>query len=242
MTQEVKGRSAENQTVSTDRPVQREVFDRTLQPQGFGVRQIFKLLILFYVSYRLFCLAPYNQLPNFDIAADDVKLSPTTTDKPISSAHVNKKVKKEEPSTKPVPTSTTSKPKRVDRNYVNQLMKEADSLQKSGSSDSKSKIVSLYQEILESDPRHTYANLQLGFMWIVEMENPDLQGKGFALLEKTLDGKYVDNPFLYDTPQAFVLSQTIGRYRLVRHTPYFNAHMHLFWNSCIYRTYHDLIS
>jgi hypothetical protein len=45
------------------------------------------------------------------------------------------------------------------------------------------------------------------------MDNPDAQRKGFELLEKTLDENEVDNPFSHDTPQAFVLSQTIGRYR-----------------------------
>jgi len=154
-----------------------------------------RTLIWLLVSNRLFSIASDHQVSVADPVLDLTK---------------NSSVSIHESPTDPLPA-------KMDRNNVNQLLKEAEDLQKSGNPNVKNKIVSLYKEVLRLDPRHMLANLKLGLVWITE-QDVDLQRKGFTLLEKTLDEKSVDNPFLHDTPQAFTLSQTIGRYRFVSDT------------------------
>lgn len=226
MTNEVKSRRVENSNENhatsanaQNTPVQ------TQQSQG-GIRSIIKLVILFVISYHLFKLAPYNQLPDFDALIHDIKNNGdpefSSTYKKSPSNHVYPTGKREERRTDTAPSvpskksqttrSSSSKPK-VDRQRVNQLMEEAQSLQRSGNNNLNNKIISLYEEALKLDPRNTHANLQLGLILITAMDNSDVQRKGFQLLEKTLDKHEVDNPFLRDTLQAFVLSQTIARYR-----------------------------
>jgi hypothetical protein len=182
---------------------------KVLQHSHGTIRQLLKLSILLIVSFRLFSLAPYNQLPTYvEVQTDDLESvntelpsKPTISEKPIKSD------KKDHDGSKP------SKAKRLtmsDREHVQQLMMEAENLEKMANPMFKSKLVSLYEQVLQMDPRHTFAHLKLGFLWITESDTAE---KGFTMFEKTLDGKYVDSPFQHNTPQAFVLSQSIGRYR-----------------------------